>query len=141
MALPPGGFSPGSAGIGGGGGAYGYVAGAGYPEYFAGSFFIDTGYDDPVAWTTGVDAAEIYGARVYGASGTINPDPGAGVYVGGWRVQASPCWETAFFTAPAANARAQRVFIKCDVYVHAPVSTAINAWQRLESVNWSLYRV
>ena len=31
-------------------------------------FFIDTGDDDPVLWTTGVDAAELYGARVYAQS-------------------------------------------------------------------------
>lgn len=141
MAIPQGGFLTSAAGITGPGGAYSYVAAAGYPHYFAGSFFIDTGYDDPVLWTTGVEAAEVYGARVYGATGIISPNPGGSVYVGKWNVVATPVWQDKFYTSPAPNQRQQRILIRCDCYLLEPVSEVNGSYQRLDSVNWSLYRI
>lgn len=141
MAIPQGGFSAGAAGITSPGGAYAYSAGAGYPHYFAGQFFIDTGYDDPVLWTTGVDAAEVYGARVYAKTGTISPAPGASVYTGRWHIVAHPVWDAKFWTSPTPVATQQRIFIRCDAYLLEPVSEADGSYQRLDSVDWSLYRV
>ena len=142
MALPQGLFTLGGAGITSPGGAYTYDAGAVLPQYFAGSFFIDTGYDDPVTWTTGVEAAEVYGGRVYGATGTAIPAGSAGDYAGRWQLKVTPVWSSKFWFLPHSNTINQkRIYLMCDVYLMEPVSTADGAYQRLETVNWSLYRL
>lgn len=141
MAIPNGAFDAVGT-MGSGIGTYSYQAGAAYPHYFAGTFFIDTGYDDPVIWTTGVDAAEVYAARVYGASGSIGPSASPGTFAGDWRIEASPVWVAKFYVTPApAGSTQARILIKCDVYLASPVSTAAGAYQILNSVNWSLYRI
>jgi hypothetical protein len=142
MALPTGLFTMSGAGITASGGAYSYEPGSVLPNYFAGTFFIDTGYDDPGAWAAGLEAAEIYGARAYGASGTISPGLGAGTYTGKWQITASAVWSSKFWVTPHGNTiPQQRVFIKCDVWLAEPVSLSPGAWQRLESVDWTLYRL
>lgn len=142
MALPQGLLTPGSAGITSPGGAFGYGAGIALPNYYGGTFFIDTGYDDPGTWTPGLEAAEIYGARVYGASGTHSPAVGAGVYTGKWQIIATPVWSAKFWETPHTNqVGQQRVLIKCECWLAEPVSTAIDAYQRLETCAWTLYRL
>ena len=123
------------------GGAYSYAPNKTRAEYFAGEFTIDTGYDDPVAWTAGVQAAEIYGARVYGRTGTIYPSPGSNVHMGEWRIEANPIWSNSFYTYPSAGVQSSRVLIRCRAWIANPVSIANNSWQRLDTVDWSLYRV
>jgi hypothetical protein len=142
MAIPQGAFQLYPTGMGfTKGGAYGYLAGTVQSMYYAGTFFIDTGYDDPVTWTAGTECAEIYNARVYGASGNYNPSAGAGTYVGKWNINATPVWSSKFWQAPHSNTSGQqRVLIKCDVWLSEPVSTASGAWQRLDSVAWTLYK-
>lgn len=149
MAFPRGGFAAGAAGISSPGGAYSYAAtpawapgAGGYPQFYAGTFFIDTGYDDPVLWTTGVQAAEVYAARVYAASGVASPAPAAGTYTGKWRIAATPVWEAKFWATPHSNTTTQkRVLIQCDVYLSEPLSLSDGAFQRVDSVAWSLYRI
>jgi hypothetical protein len=142
MAIPDGGFKGGAAGITPPGGGYSYLAGLLLPHYFAGIFFIDTGYDDPVLWTAGVQAAEVYGARVYATAGTIAPAQAAGVYTGKWHIEATPVWQSKFWVSPHGNTTTQkRILIKCECYLLEPVSTTASAWQRLESADWSLYRL
>lgn len=143
MAIPQGGFSLGAAGITSPGGAYAYGANSAFPHYFAGIFFIDTGYDDPVQWTTGVDAAEIYGARVYANSGTHSPAGApAGTYLGKWHLVAEPVWQSKFYVTPHANnIQQRRVLIRVDAYLLEPISEANNSYQRLDTVDWSLYRL
>lgn len=142
MAIPQGLFLlGGGGGLPNPGGAFTYRAGTVQPEYFAGTFFIDTGYDDPVAWTSGQPAAELYGARVYGASGVHSPAVGAANPAGKWLVNATPVWSSHFFELPHSNTtQQQRVYIRCDCYLSDPVGTALGDYQRLDSVAWTLYR-
>jgi hypothetical protein len=145
MALPQGIFNVSGAGISAPGGAYAYGPGVVSPNYYAGTFFIDTGYDDPGAWTAGLEAAEIYGARVYGASSFVHwasGSHGAGEYVGKWQIQASAVWSSKFWIAPTGNVTPQqRVFIKVDVWLSEPLDTLAGSYQRLDSVQWTLYRL
>lgn len=143
MAIPTGLFLLGGAGLSSPGGAFSYLEATVQPNYFAGTFFIDTGYDDPGSWYAGLQAAEIYGARVYGATGTISPSgPGAGTYTGRWQITASPVWSSKFYVVPHSNPIGQqRVLIRCDAWLCEPISTAVGAYQRLESVDWTLYRL
>lgn len=142
MAIPQGNFTNGGAGITSPGGAIAYQSGVAFPQYFAGTFFIDTGYDDPVLWTTGVDAAEVYGARVYIATDTHSPAQAAGTYLGKWNVVATPVWQAKHWAYPHSNTPKQkRLLIKCDVYLTEPVDTSAGAYQRGETCDWSLYRI
>jgi hypothetical protein len=142
MALPPGLFSLAGAGITSPGGAFSYSPGLVLPNYYGGTFFIDTGYDDPGAWTAGLEAAEIYGARVYGASGTHSPAQPAGTYTGKWQIVASPVWSSKFWATPHTNTTGQqRVLIQCDAWLAEPVDTGAGAYQRVETVAWTLYRL
>jgi hypothetical protein len=142
MAIPQGNFTNGGAGITSPGGAIAYEAGVDFPQYFAGTFYIDTGYDDPVLWTTGVDAADVYGARVYIITSTHSPAQAAGTYIGSWNVVATPMWKAKHWALPHSNTPTQaRVFIKCDCYVSEPVDKGAGAFQRAETDNWSLYRI
>lgn len=122
------------------GGLFTYAPGNARTEYFAGEFTIDTGYDDPVAWTLGVQAAELYSARVYGRTGTIYPDPGSGIYMGDWRIEATPVWSNSFYTNPVPSVQSSRVYIRCRAWLANPVSNAEGSWQRLDTVDWTLYR-
>lgn len=142
MALPQGIFWLAGAGITSPGGAHSYAAGLVLPNYYAGTFFIDTGYDDPGSWTAGLEAAEVYGARVYGATGTHSPAEAAGVYTGKWQVIPTPVWSSKFWAFPHSNPIGQqRVLIKCECWLAEPVSTGIDAWQRMETCDWTLYRL
>lgn len=142
MALPNGSFSLNAAGISGAGGAFTYDAGSVRPQYYAGTFFIDTGYDDPVVWTTGVDAAEVYQGRVYASSGTHFVGQPAGTYTGKWLIAATPVWTAKHWAVPHSNQMTQqRIWLKCDVYLTEPFSTSSGTWFRMDAVDWSLYRV
>lgn len=143
MALPEGGFVVGGAGITAPGGAYTYAGGATYPQYYAGTFFIDTGYDDPVTWTSGVDCAEVYGGRVYAVTSTnVVGSPEAGTYLGKWDIAVTPVWEAKQWATPHSNTSLQRrVWLMCEVFYREPLSTASGNSYRLDSVNWSLYRL
>lgn len=142
MAIPDGLFTLTGAGISSPGGAFSYLAGTVQAQYFAGHFFIDSGYDDPVIWTTGVDAAEVYGARVYGKTSTHSPAQAAGTFLGKWNIVATPMWQAKHWATPHSNVLTQaRVIIKCEIYLSEPVDTTAGAYQRLETVDWSLYRV
>lgn len=143
MALAQGAFMPGTAGITAPGGAYSYKSFVSYPQYYGGTFFIDTGYDDPVLWSTGVDAAEVYQARVYANSiSYFGGSAAATTYDGKWHVVPTPVWTARMWTPPHGNINTQnRILIACDVYLSEPLSLTNGSWQRLETVNWSLYRV
>jgi hypothetical protein len=142
MALPQGLYTPAGAGVAAPGGAYSYLAGTNLTQYFAGVFLIDTGYDDPGSWTAGLEAAEIYGARVYGASGVHNPALGAGVYAGKWMINAVPVWSSKFWETPHGNTIGQqRVLIKCEVWVAEPAQKTDGSYMRLDTVDWTLYRL
>lgn len=153
MAIPRGGFKSGAAGITAPGGAFSYLApGSGvlwgdpgtgdYPQFYAGMFLIDTGYDDPVLWTAGVDCAEVYAARVYAKTGVASPSVPADTYLGKWNIAATPVWQSKFWALPTSNTNTQRrILIQCEVYLSEPVSIADGSYQRLDSVDWSLYRV
>lgn len=141
MAIPQGAFDPvGTTGTGTG--TYTYQADVLFAHYFAGAFFIDTGYDDPVLWSSGVEAAEVYGARVYGTSGTIFPSAAGGAYSGDWRIVATPVWVSKFYVSPSSEPVTQRrIWIRCDCYLTNPISVSAGAYQRLNTVEWTLYRV
>lgn len=142
MALPDGLFTLGGAGITSPGGAFSYQDGLVLPNYMAGTFFIDTGYDDPGAWANGLECAEIYGARVYAATGTVSPAVAAGVYTGKWQLVATPVWSSKFWALPHSNTIGQqRVLIKVDAFLAEPVGISAGNWQRIESVDWTLYRL
>lgn len=142
MAVPRGAFTTGGAQVTAPGGAFAYAAGASYPQYYAGTFFIDTGYDDPVLWTSGVDAAEIYGARVYGTAGAMSSSPAAGTLMAEWRLTATPMWAAKLYVTPHSIEPTQRrVHIQVDAYLVTPYTSAATHWYRLNNVNWSLYRL
>lgn len=141
MAIPKGGFKSAAAGVSYPGGAFSYLANIGFPLYFGGTFFIDTGYDDPVLWTEGVEAAEVYGARVYATLSSVSPAVAADTYLGKWSLIATPVWQSKHWALPTTNAFQPRILIQCDAYLSEPVSEAANSWQRVTEVDWSLYRL
>lgn len=142
MAIPQGLFTLAGAGITNPGGAYSYLELTDLPFYYGGTFLIDTGYDDPGAWNAGLEAAEIYGARVYGAGGAHDPALGAGTYVGKWMINSTPVWSSKFWETPHSNTvNQQRVLIKCECWLAEPASKAAGYWNRLDTVDWTLYRL
>ncbi len=123
-------------------GLYAYQPNVDPGEMFAGEFIIDTGYDDPVSWTVGVQAAEVYAARVYPKTGIVSaPGPGASQFAAAWRIAATPVWSINLYQVPAVGVRLQRVLIACTAYARGPWSAASGQWQELTSVDWTLYRV
>lgn len=141
MAIGQGGFVQASSSPTGTG-SYSYAAGTTQSMFYAGTFFIDTGYDDPVLWTVGVDCAEVYAARVYANHGTVSPAQAPDTYLGKWNIVATPVWSTKFWGLPTTNTPIQkRVLIRCDVYLSEPVSNNAGDYQVLDTVDWSLYRV
>jgi hypothetical protein len=114
----------------------------GVGPFYAGEYFIDTGYDDPVAWAAGQDLAKLYQARVYGNSGTVYiAGIGASTYTNKWTFDAVPVWSSNFSTLPALGAVQQRVFIRVRAFVTDPQFTASGDGYRLNTCNWGLYLV
>lgn len=119
-----------------------YTAAQVHAAYFAGTFFIDTGYDDPVLWLSGADPAEMYAGRVYGTDSFVSPAVAATTFLADWNIVATPVWAAKHYATPHSNTLTQRrIYLKCDVWVSNPVSTADGSFQRLNNVAWSLYRV
>ncbi len=108
-----------------------------------GTRFVDTGYNDPVAWAGAHPIAELYAARAYYAGGNVagNNLP-AGSYLGNFKIEATPCWATDAYIAPAAaGVNNNRIYLKLDFYFFDwNGSLSQFATVRVTSVNWSLYR-
>ena len=109
-------------------------------DYFAGEFFIDTGYNDPVDFTGGVQGAELYIARVYGKSGNHIPSRGASGYVNLWRIESTVLFGAAFYETPATAEALRRVYIRCRAYASNPAVTSAGSWSLLNVIEWALYR-
>lgn len=110
----------------------------------AGTKFIDTGYNDPVAWDRNYAVAEIYGARVYYAGGGSNSsglDPGQ--WAGNWKIEAVPLWATDVYhlVAPPGVANNNRIFIRCDFYLFDPQGSLVGGYRYCDAVYWALYRI
>lgn len=140
MAVPLGNFYSGVAGIAAPGGAFTYGAGLSRPRYFGGTFIIDTGYDDPTGYSATAPAAELYLARVYSRGITINPAVSTGVAQGDWVVEAVPSWGTSHVQGTAVGSNGRRVYLVCRAFLLNPVSNAEGSYQRINSVDWALFR-
>lgn len=112
-------------------------------QYYLGSFFIDTGYNDPVSWNTSLDITELYTARAYVTLSQIYPNPGANVYIGVYGIRCTPTWSTTHYVTPAANTPTSRVYLKCEVWINNPIgNNGSSDYQfRVDQVQWGLYRI
>ena len=109
--------------------------------HYAGEFFINTGFDDPVPHTPGLEGAEVWGARVYSRisylRGNILPN---GAATGSWRIKATPLWSAQHYVA-IPGTPVNRVIIHCEVWLSEPPNTSDGMWYSLNEVAWTLYRL
>lgn len=111
-------------------------------DLYAGDFFIDTGYNDPVDYPAGVQGAEIYGARVYYGGGIISGSPPAGSSTGQWRLKGTPVWTATGTVLPGTQTVSRRIFIHVEAWVKGAFRRGtVNGWEMLTAVSWSLYRL
>lgn len=108
-------------------------------RFFAGEFWIDTGYDDPADFPWGVEGAEAYNARVYVTkirASRAFPNGTAGVF----SIDATPVFSANPVVGAGGAAQSRRIQIHCQAYVHGVPYMGDTDWYAIEQVQWGLYR-